>query len=176
MNKDWCASGREIVYKHIADVPKRMPGNGHGYYGYKRRNWLPTSLAVLFSTRARSRPPWRRVALAAVPSAAVRCGTARWPEESLRVWAAVESPFRGELAHPPRRRAHWDFNRVRALDWPTAAKHNTIDYPTRMNDVNRHFGKRKKEKNETRKQHKKSNQVLKYWKFSTVTVVYPSYR
>lgn len=100
MNKDWCASGREIVYKHIADVPKRMPGNGHGYYGYKRRNWLPTSLAVRFSTRARSRPPWRRVALAAVPAAAVRCGTATWPEESLRVWAAVESPFRGELAHP----------------------------------------------------------------------------
>lgn len=29
-----------------------------------------------------------------------RCGAARWTEESLRVWAAEESPARGELATP----------------------------------------------------------------------------
>lgn len=103
-----------------------------------------------------------------------RCGAARWTEESLKVWAVEESPTRGELATPCRR-AHWDFNRVRALDWPTAPKHNTIDYPTSINDVNRHFGKRKNKKTKQENNIKSLIKICKYWKFSTVTVVYPSY-
>lgn len=54
-------------------------GSGSGYYGYKRRNWLATSLAVSLPMRARSRPraPWR--VEWPLPRCGVRCA-ARWAQ------------------------------------------------------------------------------------------------